>query len=57
MLGEPEAGDLHCLPVRRVVAAPGPKISRYERPRAVRRSRSGTRLLLVPRGPRRDGPH
>ncbi len=27
--------------VRRAVAAPGPKISRYERPRAVRRSRPG----------------
>ncbi len=46
MLGEPEAGDLHCLPVRRVVAAPGPKISRYERPRAVRRSRPGALARL-----------
>ncbi len=31
---------------RRAVAAPGPKISRYERPCAVRRSRSGVPLPL-----------
>ncbi|GAB3772067.1 hypothetical protein GCM10027600_31080 [Nocardioides ginsengisegetis] len=32
--------------MRRAAAAPGPKISRYERPRAVRRSRSGALLVL-----------
>ena len=40
-LGSSALGHLHSTEVRRTVAAPGPKISRYERPRAVRRSRSG----------------
>ena len=37
-----------CRGVRRAVAAPGPKISRYERPRAVRRSRSGALHGFLP---------
>lgn len=32
---------------RRAAAAPGPKFSRYERPRAVRRSRSGATIVTV----------
>ena len=32
---------------RRAAAAPGPKFSRYERPRAVRRSRSGATIVSV----------
>ena len=43
---------LDLLEVCRAAAAPGPNISRYERPRAVRRSRSGTlQLLFTSLGP------
>ena len=38
------------------MAAPGPKISRFERPRAVRRSRSGALLLREVRGDLRREP-
>ena len=52
----PAASGVRVVCGCRAAAAPGPNISRYERPRAVRRSRSGTHLRPLCAAPPGHGP-